>query len=273
MSYKLVAIDMDGTLLNRNNEISETNKNILKVITEMGIQVVISTGRLFTSARYYAKKLGLITPIIACNGAYVCEYHRNNVLYERPLKTMDIKNVIELLENNNMYYHFYDNENFYTKELKYNSLKYYNWNKKQKKGDKINIEVLKNPLEFIIDEKPTVYKIVVMDKNSDKLNYISKKLINNRNIEVVSSMTKSFDIMDKGVSKGETLRELCKIFSINSDEVIAIGDNHNDISMIKYAKTGIAMGNGEKEVKEMADIVTDTNDNDGVGKALKELIL
>ncbi|WP_069649120.1 Cof-type HAD-IIB family hydrolase [Caloranaerobacter ferrireducens] len=272
MKYKLIAVDMDGTLLNSNNEISEKNKNALRIATEKGIQVVISTGRIFTSARFYAKLLGIVTPIIACNGAYICEYHRNNVLYENPINTVDCREIIKVLEDNNMYFHFYDNDTFYTKELNYNSLKYYNWNKKQKPGDKINIQLIDDANKLFEERKPKIYKFVTMDNDLDKLNYVKNILSKNKNIEIVSSWKGSFDIMSKGVSKGKALEKLCNIFNIKNSEVIAIGDNYNDLSMIEFAGCGIAMGNGEEEVKKKADIITDTNDNDGVYKALKELI-
>ena len=80
------------------------------------------------------------------------------------------------------------------------------------------------------------------------------------------------EIMNKGVSKGNALSVLCKLLNIDSQNVMAIGDNENDIPMLKFAGTGIAMGNGEDIVKEMADYVTDTNDNDGVANAINKFI-
>ncbi|EOC99912.1 Hydrolase (HAD superfamily) [Caldisalinibacter kiritimatiensis] len=272
MNYKLIAIDMDGTLLNSNKEISERNKKALKVATEKGVQVVISTGRIFTSARYYAKLLGLITPIISCNGAYVCEYHRKNVLYENPMETVDFKEIIKTLQENDFYYHFYDNENFYTRELNYSSSSYYNWNKKQKPGDRINIEIIDNPMELVEEKELKIYKIVAVDKDREKLDYIRKVLSKNKNIEIVSSWSDNIEIMNKGVSKGKALEKLCKIYNISKEQVIAIGDNYNDIPMLEFAGTAVAMGNGEEDAKKIADIVTDTNDNDGVAKAIEELI-
>ncbi|MTI69572.1 MAG: HAD family phosphatase [Firmicutes bacterium] len=272
MKYKLIAIDMDGTLLNSKERVSEKNKKALKVATEKGIQVVISTGRIFTSARYYAKLLGVITPIIACNGGLVSEYHRKNVLLENPMDTESCKNVINVLEENDMYYHFYGKEDFYTRELNHNSLKYHNWNKKQKPGDRINIEILDKPLEFVNKNKPKLFKFVTMENDKEKLEKVEQILKENKDLEVVSSWKGSLDIMKKGVSKGRALKELCNSFNIDRKEVIAIGDNYNDLSMINFAGTGVAMGNGEEDVKKKAQIITDTNDNDGVSKVLKDLV-
>lgn len=264
---------MDGTLLNSNHEVSDQNKKILKRVVDAGVMVVISTGRLFASAKVYAKYLDLITPIIACNGAYICEYHRSNVIYENPLNKDDYIKVANLLEKHDMYYHFYDNENFYTVDLNYNSLKYHNWNQKQKPEDRINIEVIEDGPSFLNNSNPKIYKMVVMDNDDEKLNFIASELRKNENIEVISSLKNSFDIMNKGVTKGSALARLCEKYGINKDEVIAIGDNHNDISMLEFAGTKVAMGNSEKEVLDIANIITDTNDNHGVGKALENLIL
>lgn len=273
MKYKLIAIDMDGTLLNSTGEISQKNKEAIIKATEKGIDVVVSTGRIFSSATYFAKLLKVITPVIACNGAYVSEYHRDNIILENPIEKKDLKEVIKILEKNDLYYHFYDNESFYTKDLEYNSLKYYEWNKKQDKDNKINIEIVKNPLNFIEKENVKVYKMVTMDNDFDKVMSARKELSKNENIEIVSSWHGSLDIMYKGVSKGKALKQLCNLYNIKNEEVIAIGDNENDLSMLEFAGTSVAMGNGIDLVKEYATFVTDTNDNDGVAKAIEKFVL
>lgn len=267
----MVAIDMDGTLLNSSNEISERNKIVLKELPKRGVDVVISTGRIFTSALYYSKILGIKTPIIACNGAYIKSHEDGRILYENPVDYDDLKEVLDCFEEKNMYYHFYDSDTFYAKELKYNALKYYNWNKKQPKEDKIKIKVIDKIEEILENRELDVYKIVTMDKEEYKLEDVRRQLSINEDIEIVSSWRGSLDIMNKGVSKGNALKELCNLYSIKPEEVVAIGDNENDLSMLKFAGMGVAMGNGEKMVKDFADIITDTNDNDGVAKIIEKI--
>jgi len=273
LKYKLIAIDMDGTLLNNEEKVSERNKKSIMEATKKGVQVVVSTGRIFSSATYFAKLIKVVTPIISCNGAYVSEYHKDNIILENPIKKNDLKNIIETLEKNNLYYHFYDNENFYTKDLEYNSLKYYEWNKKQDEENKINIQIIEDPLNFIEKENVKVYKIVVMDNDMERIQNSRIELSKNKEIEIVSSWHGSLDIMYKGVSKGKALKQLCNLYDISREEVIAIGDNENDLSMLEYAGTSVAMGNGIDIVKEYATHVTDTNDNDGVAKIIEKLVL
>lgn len=272
MNYKLIAIDMDGTLLNSKGRVTERNKEAIRKATEKGVKVVISTGRIFTSAMYYARLIGLVTPIIACNGAYVSEYHRDNVILENPIDKKDIIEVFKVFEEKDLYYHFYDNENFYTRDLDFNSLKYYKWNEKQPEEDRINIEIIKNPIDFINKNNKKIYKIVVMDDDVDKIIKTRKELSNRNNIDIVSSWHGTIDIMFKGVSKGNALEELCKLHKIKEKEVIAIGDNENDLSMLKFAGTSVAMKNGIDIVKDYSDIVTDSNDEDGVAKVIEKLI-
>jgi Cof subfamily protein (haloacid dehalogenase superfamily) len=273
MKYKLIAIDMDGTLLNSQHEISERNKVAIKSASEKGVKIVITTGRIFTSAKYYAKLLGITTPIIACNGAFISEYNKNNVLYDNPMRLDDCIEILNAAEEHGMYCHLYDNQNFYVRELKYSSQKYYEWNNRQKPEDRINIHIDKNLTQLLKDKKPEIYKMVIIDEDKSKLSNFKEIIQNNNNIEIVSSWHNNVEVMNKEVSKGNALYNLCKILDIRSEEVIAIGDNYNDASMFKYSGVSVAMGNAEIEIKEIADLVTDTNDNDGVGKAIENLVL
>lgn len=272
MKYKLIAIDMDGTLLNSLHEISDRNKIAIKTAAEKGIKIVITTGRIFTSAKFYANLLGIETPIISCNGAYIREFRENNIIYDSPINLDDCINVLNEAEKSGIYYHLYDSQNFYVKELKYSSLKYSKWNSQQKPEDRINIHVDPNLIQTLKREKPKIYKIVLMDENKETLSNLKNVIKSIRNIEIDSSWYNNLEVMNKGVSKGNALKNLCNILGINSNEVVAIGDNYNDMSMFEFSGYSIAMGNAEKEVKVMADYITDTNDNDGVAKAIEKLI-
>jgi Cof subfamily protein (haloacid dehalogenase superfamily) len=273
MKYKLIAIDMDGTLLNSKNEISAMNRKAIKKANDMGIKIVLSTGRIFSSAIYYAKLLNINTPIISCNGAYVYEYYNSRLLYDNPIDPKNCIDVIRMAEENNMYYHFYNKDTFFANELNHTVLKYYRWNEDKRDRDRINIRIEENPIKIIEEENPNVYKFVFVDDNKDKITCFRKKLCTNKNIEVASSWWNNVEVMNREVSKGKALEEVCSLFGIKRDEVVAIGDNENDISMLKFAGLSIAMDNGEQIAKDVADFVTDSNDEDGVGKVIEKLIL
>lgn len=273
MNSKLIAIDMDGTLLNSQNKISSKNILAINKASELGVQVVLCTGRIFTSALYYANALKLNTPIIACNGAFIADKDGSEAIYANPISIDCSKKVIHMAEKEGIYYHFYDDSKFYARELTKTVENYYRWNIDKDDKDRLNITIVDNPLQIVESEKINVYKFVFVEDDREKLIRFRSKLSQIEGIEVSSSWWNNMEIMNKGVSKGNALSVLCKLLDIDSQNVMAIGDNENDIPMLKFAGTGVAMGNGEDIVKEMADYVTDTNDNDGVANAINKFII
>lgn len=271
--YKLVVSDMDGTLLNSKGMVSERNKKAMKKLLKKGVHVAIATGRIYTSAKIYAKYLGIITPVIACNGAIVKDLHDDKIIYERHIEPKECFRVFDLCKENNLYFHFYTADTFYAERIAYSSLKYYEWNKTMKEEEQINIQIIKDPYELVkhFDEK--VYKIQI---NSDDLSLLEKtrSLLEKMNtIEISKSWHNNIEIMDRGVSKGNAVKHLAASLGVKQEEVICFGDHENDISMLSYAGLGVAMGNGDEIAKQYADIVTDTNDEDGVAKVIEEYVL
>ncbi|MEJ8554103.1 Cof-type HAD-IIB family hydrolase [Tepidibacter sp. Z1-5] len=271
MKYKLIVTDMDGTLLSNHKEITKENKKALKKATEMGAKVAIATGRIYTSARYYANLLELDAPIIACNGAIIREEKTNNTLYKNTMNKDDCKKVANICDEFGIYYHFYNDTGFYCKELKYSSLQYSKWNETQTEENRVNIKVMDDPIKFIQNTED-ILKFVVIDDDLDKLDKVRKELEKIDNIEVSKSWHNNIEVMNNGVSKGQAVKKLAEHFGFKQDEIITFGDNFNDLSMIEYAGMGVAMGNSEDKVKEKANLITDSNERSGVAKALNELL-
>ena len=220
MSYKLIFIDMDGTLLNNKHEISERNKEAIRKATERGVKVAVTTGRLFASAKYYAGLLGVKTPIISCNGAFIREKDEDKIIYESVLNENQLDRI-------------------------YNVIKH-------------------------------ILKAICIENDSNKLNDLFKakeELKKYEDLEVVSSSPSNFEVMNKGTSKGRAVKVLADILNINREEIMCLGDSENDLSMIEFAGLGVAMGNAEEFLKEKADYITDTNENDGVAKAIEKFVL
>lgn len=273
MKYKLIAIDMDGTLLNSENEISQRNKESIKTAASLGINIVLSTGRLFKSAYQYANDLEITSPIISCNGAYVTEKDVSKIMYKAPLEQDVSMKVIELSEKEKINYYFLNDSTFYISEVNSYSEFFQEWSKKADLKIGEDIIILKEPLKAVKENNIKVYKFIFIEEDKDKLIKFKEKLKGISGIEVVSSWWNNIEVMKKGVSKGSALKELCKKLDIDKEQVIAIGDNENDISMLEFAGLAVAMGNGDDKVKKIANYVTDTNDNDGVGKAIEKHIL
>jgi Cof subfamily protein (haloacid dehalogenase superfamily) len=273
MKYKLIAIDMDGTLLNSENKISERNKDILHRAAREGIHVVLSTGRILKSAQYYSKSIELKSPIVACNGAIVSSRDGKDIIYEKFIETQTSKKIIKLAEENNIYYRFYDRNTFYTKDTDKYILNFYDSYEDSFKKQEIDIRILKEPIELLTTGKLKIYKFVFIEENKDKLLDFRKKLEGIGGINVSSSWFNNIEVMGEGVSKGTGLKYLCEALNIDQSEIVAIGDNENDIPMFKLAGLAIAMKNGDEIIREYSHVITDTNNEDGVANAIEKYVL
>ena len=270
--YKLICLDMDGTLLNSDGEVSERNLKAIKKAHEKGVKVAVCTGRLFASARFYADLLGVKVPVIASNGAYIREKDKNEVIYQSALGFENSKIIFDIFKNNNMTFYFHTYNTVFMEKLDSNNV-YVNINKTLPKDQQINIQVVQHWEKVLEEYKEHIVKCVCIDKDLERIAKVKKELLQFEKLEIVSSMNTNIEIMNKGVSKGRAVEILAGFYNLRSKEIMCIGDNENDISMIKYAGMGVAMGNGEEYVKQLADFVTDTNNNNGVAKAIEKFIL
>lgn len=271
--YKLVAIDLDGTLLDTDKEISEVNKRAIALAIERGTKIVICSGRVYSGARLYAKQVGSKDPIIACNGAVISENLNGKVLYSNPLATEDCLRIIDIYHKHEVYYHVYAGDTMLTEKLDFTSLKYYKKNSNLPPEDKVDIEVVENMADKIRSLENKVLKFVTVSNDLCLLKLIRNEIEQISSIDVMSSYYNNIEVMNKGVSKGAALKRLSEQLNISPEEMIAIGDNENDISMLRYAGLGIAMENGEDIAKEAAQYVTADNNHDGVARAIEMFIL
>lgn len=269
MKYKLVAIDMDGTLLNSENEISERTRLAIENARKQGTHIVIATGRILKSALHYAESLGLRNPLIACNGAIVVDEFQK-VIYEKHIEKKNVIEIINLAQSEGVYFHFYDQSSFYSDKRVEEVLKFYN---EGSKTMDIGLNIFKDTKEIIDMKDLNVYKFIFIDNNKDKLDKLRERISKIENINTSSSWINNIEAMGHNVSKGEALRELCKILKVEPKEVIAIGDSENDLSMLKFSGLGVAMGNGDNIVKEKSNYITDSNNEDGVAKVIEKFIL
>lgn len=275
MKYKMIAMDMDGTLLTTDKQVSEKSKEVLRIATEAGIKLVVCTGRIFTSAWTFADLIGTEAPIIASNGAYIREKDRDEVIYMKTLPKDDIYKVVETAKKYGFCPILFSADTIFTERVIFTAKIYEKQNESLPEDRKVKIAVT-NDLKKIIDENhEIILKVVVVSEMDEieKLNKLRNEIANIVDASIVASMPNNFEIMSKGISKGNAVKILGDIYGISSEETICIGDNENDISMIEYAGCGVAMANGAEALKSIADYVTDTNDNDGVAKAIQKLVL
>ncbi|MDY0236490.1 MAG: Cof-type HAD-IIB family hydrolase [Gudongella sp.] len=272
MDIKLIAIDMDGTLLNSENEITNNTRQILKEAKEKGVNIVLTTGRVMKSAFYYSKNLGLESYVVACNGGIIMD-KQSNVLFKKPIPKDEIIKIMEIGKELSVYFHFYNEDTFFTNQYVKEVYEYYLSSQGKFTGQNIGVELYKNESEIIDRNDLNIYKFLFIDQDDKKLRELRNRLSEITDISLSSSLENNVEVMTKGVSKGIAIELLCDKLGITKENVMAIGDNENDLSMIDFAGIGVAMGNGSQRLKDSADFVAPSNEEDGVAYSIQKFIL
>lgn len=271
--YKLVAIDLDGTLLDSEKRISGENKNILELAMKKGVRVVVCSGRVYSGARMYALEVGAKGPIIACNGAIIRDLRTEELLYSNTMNLQDCHRIVDICRQEDLYFHAYINDIMYVEKLGFSSLFYWKRNQELPKENRVDIRIVQDVKRVFEENAPEVAKFVVISEDEEQLLRARKQVEQMAGVQVMSSARGNFEVVNNEVDKGRALKYLADRLGIKREEIMAIGDNENDLSMIKYAGLSVAMGNGENYIKELADFVTLNNDEDGVAYAVKKFVL
>ncbi|MGG5461875.1 Cof-type HAD-IIB family hydrolase [Clostridium sp. B9] len=273
MRYKMICIDMDGTLLNSKKVISEENRIALKEAYNKGVHIIICTGRNAKNAIYFSSFIGVNCAVIANNGAWIIDEDRDILIARDTLSSNQCEEIREVCKKYKGVPSFHSRDKVYWSSKLRKHISDYALNIKTPKEHRVaNVYVKENLFKEAL-EKENIGKCIIIDFSTNRLSKIKNDLNALGNFEVTASGKYSLEVNNKGVSKGRAVRVLGERFGIKRDEIICIGDNENDLSMIKYAGLGVAMGNGSEELKKLADYVTDTNDNNGVAKVIYEFIL
>ena len=285
--YKLVTVDLDGTMLTRRGIITEGTKNAIKNTMEKGIDVIIASGRPIDSIKTIAKEIGSKNYFIAGNGALIYDIKKDEVIYEKILDKKKVLEIAEICEKNNMTYNIYTQKTMIADKLKYNVLYYYKENLNKKEELKTNITIVNNIKEYVEkSENEKFLKITICDESKLIFNSIIKKInaiSGVKAMDVYHATRKTIkqgtedvnieyyytEISLKDVDKWDAIKYLLNKLNINQNEIVSIGDNINDKEMIENAGLGVAMGQSMPEIKRIADYVTNDNENEGVKNVLE----
>lgn len=268
MSYKLIVTDMDGTLLGSNHQVTDENKLALKKALEKGINVAVATGRMFDSAKSHTSFLGNKMPIISCNGALIQEAETGEVIYSNKMDSNVCLDIINILEKHNVFYQCCTSDTLMCKYNKEYLEKYKDIHDSMAK--EINI-VIKDDFTKDVLENDILKLIVSEENNGELLEKLKKDISKVADLEITSSWFNNIEIMNKDVNKGNAVSHIAKYLGIDKKDIIAFGDNYNDVSMLEYVGMGVAMGNADDFIKEKANYITSINDESGVAKALYNL--
>lgn len=278
---KLIAIDLDGTLLNGKHQISEENSAAIKEAGAQGVEVVIATGRAYFDARFICEKAGLNPYIISYTGAAI-HSKEGQPIYSMPMEKEDVKEVVRWLDENRFYYEVSTESGIYTPAVGKEILQL---EMDELKGtpDETKIVGLEKWMkamygqfgmvffdkqEEVINRDENFYKILGCSFNEKKHQIGMKQFSQMKQLEMVSSIDSNFELINQQTSKGNALKVLADKLNIPFDEVMAIGDSPNDISMLASVTHSVAMGNAKEEIKAMCKFVTHTNLQNGVAHAI-----
>lgn len=287
--YKMIALDLDGTSLNSFGQMTTNTKDVLQKAIEKGIELVIASGRNIDSIKAIAEDLKKIKYIIAGNGAVIYDLEDTKILSEKNIPKNKALEIIKICKQNSIYIGVCTNRTIITESLKYNVLCYHKENIRKQDYQRTHITLVDDIVQYVEDIKEEIVKIFVCDETESIFKSILKKFYEIKNVDIldVSHMSQKFikqgtsdikieyyytEISAENVDKWNAIEYLSEKLKINKEEIMAIGDNMNDKQMIENAGLGISMGNSMPSIKEISDFVTDTNDNEGVAKAIEKFI-
>ena len=262
--YKAIFVDIDGTLVNNQKNILPETKNDINMAKENGIEIIICSGRQIVSATKFKQMADASRYMICNNGAVIYDYESKNIMYssfidkETCHKMNQISKKYDLvLKLDCQYGRFIANSDFIID------------------GETALEE---NPEQFINENDITQISFCTpikenIEKCKEELAYLDIKIAHEFMWEINGVKLYFMNCNNKNISKGNTLEGLCKYLKIDLKDVVAIGDGVNDISMIEKAGLGVAMGNATDDVKQVANFVTTSNEENGVGKVIEKILL
>lgn len=274
MKYKLICIDMDGTLLNSQGEVTQENQEALKKAQEKGVHIALTTGRLYQSAKGFNEQLGLKGPIISANGTYIGFPNQEKPFYYKGFSYDEVVTFYECARQYPVEIHFSTIKGVLCDQRTEENEAYHNkLNSMLPEKERFEIAYIGDFDNAFKTYDGKILKAFCMAQEKEALQKLKQKLMQLGLYEVSSSWDNNIEIMPKGIDKGYGVRKLAELLNIKREEVICIGDHENDLSMLQYAGVGVAMGNSTANVIAQADDQTLTNDESGVAKVIEKYIL
>ena len=262
--YKLLALDIDGTLLNDKRELTDRTVEAIKRAIDSGVHVTLCTGRPIQGVKWLVEKLAITTPVIIYNGAEIVDPKDNRILFSEQLLPEDAVKIADLGKNRNTTLIVWCNGELFGYPMNERVADY-----------KTIARTDPKPFE---DIKPLAEKGVTKIIWYDTVEGVDefKKQLNPKEFKSVTYCTsnpKFLEFFNSNVSKRISMERLCDLIGVTKEETVAIGDGYNDVPMLQGAGLSIAMGNAPDDIKSMCDKVTLDNNSDGVAYAINEFIL
>ncbi len=282
---RLIAVDLDGTLLNEENQISQKNLEAIQYAQANGVEVVIATGRAHFDVQNLIKNTGLKTWIIGANGATIHQ-PGGELFHSVPINPDDAFHILNWLEQEEYYYEIFSQDSILSPQNG-RELLAIEMDRVKSANPEVSIKQLKEAAEkqysqtgfsFITsykelcDTNVDVYNILAFSFDEEKLKIGKTQFKQLKDITMVTSAKHNFEFEHKSASKGIALEILANKLELNLADTAAVGDSNNDLSMLRMAGRSAAMGNASKEIKDSCQEVTLTNIEDGVAHFIYSLL-
>lgn len=273
MDIKLIALDLDGTTLNSAKRISDSTCDALEAAAAQGVHIVVATGRPYDALPSAIFDIDAIRYVITSNGAAITDLKTGENFYENCLSPQTVEAAVDMLDHTDYILEVFVSGKAYIEQ------EYYEHVKKTGKSfrDPHYIITTRNPVEnlraFTLEHREHIENINVNFEDLSRKPALHDMLMTLPDATITSSLINNMEIGGATTSKAQALHKLGELLGISRDEMMAAGDSPNDMAMLKEAGLAVVMGNGEQEVKEIADYITADNDHDGVGEAIRKFVL
>ena len=267
---KLLIVDIDGTIAGSSNQVSSRVKHAIEAAQAQGVRVGIATGRMYKSALRFHHEIGADLPLIAYQGAWIQDPATGVTHRHLPVPIEIAQELIDYFEQSHLRdklsIHVYRDDCLYVREINPDTEAYVG---------RSGVEVIAAPdLRTVLTERPT--KILAMSEDIALIQSLLTELRQRytpADLHVTTSVPIFLETTQAGVNKGNAIDYLVKLLGITAENVLAIGDNYNDVEMLAYAGIGVAMGNAPEDVQSLGDWVAPHVDEDGVAVAIEKFIL
>jgi Cof subfamily protein (haloacid dehalogenase superfamily) len=258
---KLIATDIDGTILKYNFEFNQEVKDCIKKLTQDGIKVVLVTGRMYDATDYIAEELGLETPLVCYQGGLVKS--KKEILYEKNLDAQIAKEIIHWAKKNAVHLNLYMNDKLYVEKEDATVRRY--------TGERKTGFIVKSFEDIDLNRINKLLAIDFIDENKVSLwkDYLSTKY---PDLHIVKSTPYFCEICHQEATKYHAVNFLREYWQLQTEEILTIGDQNNDIELLKAGGIKVAMGNATEELKAVADYITDTVNNNGFVSAVERFV-
>ncbi len=257
--FRLLAVDMDGTLLNDEHEIPETNRQALRKAVEAGVRLAIASGRMTPRIDPLIEQLGLDPIVISYNGAKILapRHEGRQTLFHKPVPVDVAKRLIEFSREENLLLNFYHEDRLFAEDG-------------PKRRPLIDLYTERTGAEYVIVEDlsrfiatpPTKLILLTEPARIDEIYEMFKEEFGGRAF-VTKSQPEYLEIMAAGVDKGSGLEFMAAHYGLTTDEIVGVGDARNDLELVRGAGLGVAVANAVDELKAAADAVTERTNNEG----------